>query len=688
LCAKFAIGFGVLLLLIVALGGWSTLGIEGIVGNAKEVIAGNALRGNFTQKVVDHLKWAEKVNELLTNSQVHTLEVQTDPHKCGFGKWFYSDERTRAETMVPAIAPLMGEIERHHNALHESAVEIGEKYAPADVALGSFLREKKLDHLMWMRAISDALLDPGAQSAAVQTDPHKCGLGKWLYSPDTKALMQRDPAMGALIEAILVPHAALHESAIHLNRLLGEGDKSGARALYQGNTAVLADETLTAINAVLALNDGRQKGYDEAKAVFSTVTLPELNQVQRLLNESMEIISNDIMTDQQMLDEASTTLNGVIIFNAVAVVLGILLAWIIARGIIGPLRKGMEFAQTVSTGDLRAAVDISQNDEVGQLAASLSGMADRLNEVVTDVNSVAEGVSAGSEELSASAQSLSQSVTEQAASIEQISASIEEMGAGVRSNTDNARQTEAIASKAAHGATESGKAVTEAVDALKRIAERITIIQDIARQTNLLALNAAIEAARAGEHGKGFAVVAAEVRQLAERSGHAAEEISELSGTSMDVADKAGHMLKELVPQISKTADLVQEIAASCAEQDKGVTGISAAIGQLDKVIQGNASASEEMASTSEELSAQAQALAQAMTFFTVRSGGRAAQVPGRTARSRAGSGRTTVTASRPTRAALPAATSTPRPAAPKVKPRALSSGVDLSMDDDEYERF
>jgi methyl-accepting chemotaxis protein len=673
LCVKFGIGFGTLLLLVIALGGWAIMGITGIVGNAEEVIGGNALRGNFTEKVVDHLKWAEKVNELLTNSQVHTLDVQTDPRQCAFGKWYYSDARTRAEQMVPGIKPLLAEMEAHHNTLHASAAEIGRKYAPADVELGSYLREKKLDHLNWMAVIRDALLSQSGRAAEVQTDPHKCNLGLWLYAPETEKQMRADPEFGTRVQAIFAPHAALHESAIEINELLEEGDRNAALRHFMDGTAPLAEETLASIDGMIGLLDTRQKGYDEAREVFATVTIPELNQVQRLLNESMTVISKDIMTDEVMLERASETKDGVLAFNAVAVVLGILLAWVIARGIIGPLRKGMEFAQTVATGDLRATVDISQDDEVGQLSASLTDMANHLNRVVGEVNAVADGVSAGSEELSAAAQSLSQSVTEQASSIEEISASMEEMSAGVRSNTDNARQTETIASKAAKGAAESGEAVAAAVAALKSIAERITIIQDIARQTNLLALNAAIEAARAGEHGKGFAVVAAEVRQLAERSGHAAEEIGEISDTSMAVADKAGHMLQELVPQIGRTAELIQEIAASCMEQDKGVNEISIAIGQLDKVIQGNASASEEMASTAEELSAQAQSLAQAMTFFKV--DGRGAQAH-----------KATVTASRRQRTALPAS---PAGAPPKRgAPRALGAGVDLDMDKDDYERF
>lgn len=669
LCVKFGIGFGTVLLLLAVLSGWSIFGIDTIVQDAEEVIEGNKLRGNFTQRVVDHLKWAEKVNELLANADIHKLDVQTDPHKCAFGKWYYSEARTRAEELVPAIRPLLASIEKPHNALHASALTIEEKYAPADVALSSFLRDKKLDHLLWAGQIKDALLDPKSRTTGVQTDAHQCALGIWLYSDETKKRMQADPEFAKAVEHIFEPHMALHNSAIQINSSLAAGDHATAQRFFNQTTAPLAEETLAAINKVIKLNDDRIVGYEAAKEVFTTVTMPNLNEVQNILNNTMAVISENIMTDQAMLSEASNTLTIVMSVSAIAIVLGVILAWLLAKGIIGPLKKGMEFAEVVAKGDLTATVDLSQDDEVGQLAKSLTEMADKLNVVVGDVNGATESVSAGSEELSASAQSLSQSVTEQAASIEQISASMEKMNQSVRDNAQNASETERIASSAADNAEEGGKAVTEAMDALRSIAERITIIQEIARQTNLLALNAAIEAARAGEHGKGFAVVAAEVRKLAERSGQAAEEIGDLSNASVDVADKAANMLESLVPEIGKTAELVQEIAASCTEQDKGITEISTGVEHLDQVIQSNASASEEMASTSEELSAQAQLLAQAMTFFTVNHNGHSPQ-----------SSRTKVISSRDI--------AHPLADAKFNKPKTISNGIDMKLDADEFEQF
>jgi len=257
-----------------------------------------------------------------------------------------------------------------------------------------------------------------------------------------------------------------------------------------------------------------------------------------------------------------------------------------------------------------------------RLSDALRHMVLKFREIVADVKSASDNVSSGSQQLSASAEEMSQGTIEQAASVEETSSSMEQMAAGIRQNSDNARQTEQIAVKSATDARQGGEAVLQTVNAMKDIAGKISIIEDIARQTNLLALNAAIEAARAGEHGKGFAVVASEVRKLAERSQAAAAEISDLSSSSVAVAEGAGEMLKKLVPNIQRTAELVQEISVSSSEQNSGAEQINKAIQQLDQVIQQNASASEEMASTSEELAAQAEQLQGTIGFFRVEDSG------------------------------------------------------------------
>lgn len=271
-------------------------------------------------------------------------------------------------------------------------------------------------------------------------------------------------------------------------------------------------------------------------------------------------------------------------------------------------------ASTVAQGNL--SVEIMPRSEADKLLSSMRDMVERLTTVVRDVQAGAENVAAGSEELSGTAEALSQGATEQAASVEECSASMEEMVARIAQNADNAKATERIAIRAAEDARESGEAVAGTVRAMREIASKIAIIEEIARQTDLLALNAAIEAARAGEQGRGFAVVAAEVRKLAERSQGAAAEISRLSSASVEVSEKAGQLLEHLVPDISRTAELVQEIAAGSIEQHSGAQQVSQALHMLDQVIQQNAAASEEVASTAEELAAQAGQLQRTVSFF------------------------------------------------------------------------
>ncbi|WP_424629017.1 HAMP domain-containing methyl-accepting chemotaxis protein [Bradyrhizobium sp. SYSU BS000235] len=352
--------------------------------------------------------------------------------------------------------------------------------------------------------------------------------------------------------------------------------------------------------------------------------------------------------------QAQMLLIGII---AVSLLIGIGSAVWIALNISRGLGRAVGLADAVAIGDLSQKIDATSNDEVGDLVKSLNAMTENLNAtarvadtiasgnltidvkrlsdkdtlgmalermveklraIVAEAITAAQNVSAGSQELSASAEQLSQGATEQASSAEEASSSMEEMAANVKQNADNANQTEKIAAQSAKDAEASGEAVNRAVEAMQTIAEKITIVQEIARQTDLLALNAAVEAARAGEHGKGFAVVASEVRKLAERSQAAAAEIGTLSVDTVKVAQEAGSMLGKLVPDIKKTAELVEEITSACREQDVGSSQINQAIQQLDKVGQQNASASEQVSSTSEELASQAEQLQATISYFKI----------------------------------------------------------------------
>ena len=331
---------------------------------------------------------------------------------------------------------------------------------------------------------------------------------------------------------------------------------------------------------------------------------------------------------QQEYRESAQRYESVRAMTMASIVAGIMLALIfgimIVRSITVPLFEAVNAAKAIAAGDLSYRIASSgSKDETGQLTEAMQTMADRLTEIIGEVRESANALSGAASQVSSASQSLSQGTSEQAANLEETTASLEEMSSSINQNAANSKETEDIAIQGARDAAESAKAVDETSVAMKSIAEKITIIEEIAYQTNLLALNAAIEAARAGEHGKGFAVVATEVRKLAERSQAAARDISGLAGSSVEVAERSGQLLAKLLPSINKTAELVQEVAAASGEQASGVSQMSKAMVQADQVTQRNASASEELASTSEEMAAQAESLQQLMAYFRLQTGHR-----------------------------------------------------------------
>ncbi len=302
--------------------------------------------------------------------------------------------------------------------------------------------------------------------------------------------------------------------------------------------------------------------------------------------------------------------------GVLALLIGIAIYVYVARRVVEPIFHVIGLAERIAEGDLSEPVTVTGQDEIGRLQAAVKRMSEKLSQVIGEIRRTGGGLSSASSQVSASSQGVSKGTSEQAASVEEVTSSLEEMSASITQNADNSRQMEQMAVKGAKDAEESGKAVVETVEAMKEIARKVSVIEEIAYQTNLLALNAAIEAARVGEHGRGFAVVATEVRKLAERSQTAAEEIGKVAGSSVQMAERAGEMLSVLVPLIRKTAELVQEVAAASREQSSGVMQINKAMGQVDQVTQRNAAAAEELSSTAEEMSSQAIALQQLMAFF------------------------------------------------------------------------
>lgn len=472
------------------------------------------------------------------------------------------------------------------------------------------------------------------------------------------------------VEAMLAISATTLEAVERRTKSSADDILTVRRKIDQINALAVASEIASARNAftsaVTALVDTVERAIEinaeagNLRAVIAsgTTNAEAARHANTLGNEYMEY-SKEIMSEQvvEAAAQANAAKNILIAVVLVSLLVAVVAATWIALSISRGLGKAVSLANAVAIGDLDQKIEVKTNDEIKDLVDAMTRMTTNLNETAVVANAISNGdltveakrqsekdtlgialqnmlakltgivsealgasanVSSGSQELAATSEQLAQGSAEQASSCEEASSSSEEMASNIKQNAANAGETERIARQSAKDAEVSGAAVNRAVSAMQTIAEKITIVQEIARQTDLLALNAAVEAARAGEHGKGFAVVASEVRKLAERSQAAAAEIGTLSSDSVKVAQEAGGMLEKLVPDIKRTAELVEEISAACREQDVGSAQINQAIQQLDKVTQQNASASEEMSATAEELANQADRLQEVISFFRV----------------------------------------------------------------------
>lgn len=506
-------------------------------------------------------------------------------------------------------------------------------------------------------------------------------------------------------------------------------DPSDRQFLSRFNEA--ADAYLNTVATIVSINreGGNLKAADIASGSGATAALTFIKAVDAYAQGTQSRALSAVAAAQLQYERSRSILIAAL---AVSLIVSVIAAVVIALSISRGLARAVGLANAVAIGDLGQSVTVASNDEIKDLVDSMNNMignlrntaqiADRLargdlmvsvkrlseadilgialenmvaklRTIVGQSINAAQNVAAGSEQLSSGSEEMSQGATEQASATEEAASSMEEMAANIKQTADNAGQTEKIAHQSAKDAQASGVAVERAVAAMQTIAEKITVVQEIARQTDLLALNAAVEAARAGEHGRGFAVVASEVRKLAERSQAAAAEINALSSETVKVAQDAGQMLGKLVPDIKRTAELVEEISAACREQDTGANQVNLAIQQLDKVTQQNAAASEQMSATALELASQAEQLQQTIAFFNLgdeeHAVARAAAPRPHASAAHKGAQIAHLSPAK-AKAAARGGMSKPEVAAAK-KPRAAAGGgfvLDMDADDAEFQRY
>ncbi len=490
---KLIIGFGILILLSAVIVFQSFLSNNEIVRNSESQKAADHITLLFSKKYNDHLQWTNKISQVLLNGHQNSLGVETNPHNCAFGKWFYGDGRMEAEKRIPRLKPILDSLEIQHTYLHDSAKEINKSIAMNDKEQAIVIFNSKV----------------------------------------TKRLL----AIGLMIQSL-----------------------------------------------------------EEEASIYA------------------EHIDSDMKADVKNVKA------NLLMASLIALLVSIFLAWLITQSIMadvgGEPAEVFLITQEIANGNLSIQFDAKRKKQ--GIYGAIQDMTEKLKTIVLSVAKASDYIASTGQEISLTTQQMSQGASEQAASIEEISFTIDQISSNTQQNTTNAKKADQIATLASGSISESNASVKSSTQSMVEIADKVTVINDIAYQTNILSHNASIEAARAGQQGRGFSVVAGEVRKLAERSRTAAEEINKLSGNGVNIAQEAAKQIEKIVPEIKQTTSLVQEIANASDEQSVGIDQISSAIQMLNTIAQQNAAASEEMATSAEELANQADDLIRAIGFFKI----------------------------------------------------------------------
>ncbi|SEA62202.1 methyl-accepting chemotaxis protein [Desulfuromusa kysingii] len=663
---------GSVLLLLVATVIWAALGLSLTVKNGISAADGNKLRSDLLQLEIKHDAWDSKVRNFIEDPTINELNVQFDPKKCSLGLWLYGEPRKKAEALLPELKSEFTALEKPHSQMHLSGKKIKDAYKPADPDLPEVLSSIETKHNVWVSAVQNALLAKHGKIMA-EKDPTNCALGKFLGTEQAKRASRISPEFAELLNDIVEPHNKLHHVVVDMNAALAAANPEEVQRLYEYEIIPTASEVRYLLRTMQRMAVKDLEGQTLAKKIYHTETATALKQLKQHLTKLAEIADANIISDQAMINTAEKTRNGTIVIGVIALLIGMILAFLISRSLTTPMKKAMTMLEDLEMGHLDTRLHMARKDEIGQMAqtmdnfaeslqnevvsslqrlsngdltfeinprdeqdqirGSLKKLGDDLNQIMMQILNASEQIDSGSSQVSESAQSLSDGAAQSAASVEQISSSMNEIGNQTNTSTENAQQADQLSTSASASANTGSERMAEMIKAMAEInaagqdiGKIIKVIDEIAFQTNLLALNAAVEAARAGQHGKGFAVVAEEVRNLAARSAKAASETAELIEGSIQKASNGTHIaertaaaLDEIVGSIGKVSTLVEEIAASSHEQAQGISQVNIGMQQIDQVIQQNTANAEESAATSEELSSQAAELKHQLSRFKLK---------------------------------------------------------------------
>lgn len=686
---KLAIGFGAVIALLILISGTSVYNFSKLEARGDEVRQLQHNAAFMVAKEVDHLKWMAQVNALFTDDTVTKLAVETDDHKCGLGKWMYSDETRTLGKNDPDFGAHLKEMEAPHKRLHDSAVAINNSYTSFDLGLRDLLAQKWLVHMEWINSLQNALLANSTFSGGL--DPHKCSFGQWYYNYQAD-----NPTFQGLLKQWEEPHNRLHQGGAAIVKAMEQGQLNEAQRIYTADTLPALAQLKMHWQETSQWIDSQSQGQHEALKIFHDTTMPAVHETQTILGQirtHFEEVAD--LTSSQAKAANSSSSRLIVMGGGTAILLGLAMAWLITKTITGPIEQTVYAASQMAKGNFNTKVELNRKDEFGQMGTALNQMIENVQDKVALAEKVAAGdlstsvrlaseedqlglsfqrmimdltkmveniqnnaanlagssqelaavsnqLSSGSEEMSCQAnnvagasEQMTNNITNMAATTEEMSANINNMASGAEEISQNMQTVAAaveqmnasirdIATRAQEGVDISNQAeqmsatATSTMGTLGEAASEIgqvtEVIKRIAEQTNLLALNATIEAASAGEAGKGFAVVANEIKELANQSAQAAEDIANRIGGVQNNTEEAVQVITRVADIIAKLKEASTTINSAVDEQGRTISEISVNVGEVNTGTTNIAASVSEMATGASDVSKNAGEAARAVS--------------------------------------------------------------------------